>query len=121
MVKAILGKGVGIGQTSASGRARIAQNPRELGDFKAGDILVVPRTNADFVEIMRKASGIITEESSLTSHAAVIGIRLGIPVIVAMKDATKIIREGAIITLDAEKGHVHSGLWLGAMETKYFK
>ena len=121
MVKAILGKGVGIGQTSASGRARIAQNPRELGDFKAGDILVVPRTNADFVEIMRKASGIITEESSLTSHAAVIGIRLGIPVIVAMKDATKIIREEAIITLDAEKGHVHSGLWLGAMETEYFK
>lgn len=121
MVKAILGKGVGIGQTSASGRARIAQNPRELGDFKAGDILVVPRTNAEFVEMMRKASGIITEESSLTSHAAVIGIRLGIPVIVAMKDATKIIREGAIITLDAEKGYVHSGLWLGAMETNYFK
>lgn len=109
MVKAILGKGVGIGQASASGRARIAQNPRELGDFKAGDILVVPRTNADFVEMMRKASGIITEESSLTSHAAVIGIRLGVPVIVGMKDATQIIREGAIITLDAEKGHVYSG------------
>ncbi|YAI82682.1 MAG: pyruvate kinase [cyanobacterium endosymbiont of Rhopalodia sterrenbergii] len=109
MVKAILGKGVGIGQASASGRARIAQNPRELGDFKAGDILVVPRTNADFVEMMRKASGIITEESSLTSHAAIIGIRLGVPVIVAMKDATQIIREGAIVTLDAEKGHVYSG------------
>ncbi|MGP0128431.1 MAG: pyruvate kinase [cyanobacterium endosymbiont of Rhopalodia musculus] len=109
MVKAILGKGVGIGQASVTGRARIAQNPRELGDFKAGDILVVPRTNADFVEMMRKASGIITEESSLTSHAAVIGIRLGVPVIVAMKDATQIIREGAIVTLDAEKGHVYSG------------
>ena len=109
MVKAILGKGVGIGQASASGRARIAYNSRELGDFKAGDILVVPQTNADFVEMMRKASGIITEEPSLTSHAAVIGIRLGVPVIVAMRDATKIIREGAIVTLDAEKGYVYSG------------
>jgi pyruvate kinase len=109
MVKAILGKGVGIGQASASGRARIAHSPRELGDFKAGDILVVPRTNADFVEMMRKASGIITEESSLTSHAAVIGIRLGIPVIIAMKDATQIIREGSILTLDTEKGYVYSG------------
>ncbi|BAP18475.1 pyruvate kinase [cyanobacterium endosymbiont of Epithemia turgida] len=109
MVKAILGKGLGIGQASASGRARIAHSSRELGDFKAGDILVVPRTNADFVEMMRKASGIITEESSITSHAAVIGIRLGVPVIVAMKDATKIIREGSIVTLDTEKGYVYSG------------
>jgi pyruvate kinase len=109
MVKAILGKGVGIGQASASGRARIAHSSRELGDFKAGDILVVPRTNADFVEMMRKASGIITEESSLTSHAAVIGMRLGVPVIVAMKDATQIIREGSIVTLDTEKGYVYSG------------
>lgn len=109
MVKAILGKGVGIGQASASGRARIAHSSRKLGDFKAGDILVVPRTNADFVEIMRKASGIITEESSLTSHAAVIGMRLGVPVIVAMKDATQIIREGSIVTLDTEKGYVYSG------------
>lgn len=110
MVKAILGKGVGVGQGSASGRARIAHYSRELGDFEPGDILVVPGTNADFVEMMRKASGIITEESSLTSHAAVIGLRLGVPVIVAFKEATNTIREGAIITLDAQKGLVYSGV-----------
>ncbi|MDJ0732311.1 MAG: pyruvate kinase [Crocosphaera sp.] len=110
MVKAILGKGVGVGQGSASGRARIAHNARELGNFEPGDILVVPGTNAEFVEMMRKASGIITEESSLTSHAAVIGLRLGVPVIVDFKEATENIREGAIITVDAEKGQVYSGL-----------
>ncbi|HAC64570.1 MAG TPA: pyruvate kinase [Cyanothece sp. UBA12306] len=109
MVKAVLGKGVGIGQGSASGRARVAHNPRELANFETGDILVVPRTSAEFVEMMRKASGIITEESSLTSHAAVIGIRLGLPVIVALKNATEIIREGAIVTIDAQKGFVYSG------------
>ncbi|MDJ0581849.1 pyruvate kinase [Crocosphaera sp.] len=110
MVKAVLGKGVGVGQGSASGRARIAQNARELGNFEPGDILVVPGTNAEFVEMMRKASGIITEEASLTSHAAVIGLRLGVPVIVDFKEATANIREGAIITVDAEKGQVYSGL-----------
>ncbi|MEA5511710.1 pyruvate kinase [Crocosphaera sp. UHCC 0190] len=110
MVKAILGKGVGVGQGSASGRARVAHYARELGDFDPGDILVVPGTNAEFVEMMRKAAAIITEESSLTSHAAVIGLRLGVPVIVAFKDATKIIREGAIITVDAQKGVVYSGI-----------
>ncbi len=110
MVKAILGKGVGVGQGSASGRARIAHHARELGNFEPGDILVVPGTNAEFVEMMRKASGIITEESSLTSHAAVIGLRLGVPVIVDFMAATANIREGAIITVDAEKGQVYSGL-----------
>ncbi len=113
VVKAILGQGVGIGQGSASGRARVAHQARELGSFNQGDILVVHTTSADFVEAMRKAAGIITEESSLTSHAAVIGLRLGVPVIVGFKNATQSIREGAILTLDAQKGLVYSGALSG--------
>ncbi len=110
VVKAILGQGVGIGQGATSGKARVAHHARELGNFDRGDILVVPSTNADFVELIRKASGIITEEDSLTSHAAVIGLRLGIPVIVGFKDATKAIREGSLLTLDAQRGLVYSGV-----------
>jgi pyruvate kinase len=110
VVKAILGKGLGIGQGVASGRARVAHHARELGSFNAGDILVVPGTSAEFVEAMRKAAGIITEDPSLTSHAAVISLRIGLPAIVAVKDATKIIREGAIITVDAQRGLVFSGM-----------
>jgi pyruvate kinase len=109
VVKAILGKGVGIGQGAVSGRARVADNPRQLSQFNAGEILVVPSTSAEFVEVMRRAAGIITEESSLTSHAAIIGLRLGVPVIVGFKNATQLIREGAILTLDAQKGLVYSG------------
>ncbi|MFM7193113.1 MAG: PEP-utilizing enzyme, partial [Microcystaceae cyanobacterium] len=89
--------------------ARIAKSPRDVSQFSPGDILVVPSTSADFVEVMRRAAGIITEESSLTSHAAVIGLRLGVPVIVGFKQATQTIREGAILTLDAQKGCVYSG------------
>jgi len=109
VVKAVLGRGVGIGQGSVTGCARIAKSPRDVSQFSPGDILVVPSTSADFVEVMRKAAGIITEESSLTSHAAVIGLRLGVPVIVGFKQATQTIREGAILTLDAQKGCVYSG------------
>ncbi len=108
-IRAILGKGIGVGQGLASGRARIANYAKDLNNFESGDILVVPKTDAQFVEIMRKASGIITEESSLTSHAAVIGTRLGIPVILDFKNATKNISEGIIITIDIEKGQVYSG------------
>jgi len=109
LVTAILGKGVGIGQESVSGRARVAHNPLQLGDFAQGDILVTSGTNASFVDIIRQAGGIITEESSLTSHAATLGLRLGIPVIVGFKNATQSIREGTILTLDASRGMVFSG------------
>lgn len=109
LVKAILGEGSGIGQGAISGRARVALDPKDVNDFNPGEILVTPATNAQFVDIIRQASGIITEEDNLTSHAAIIGLRLGIPVIVGLKNATEIIREGAILTLDAKRGIVYSG------------
>ena len=109
LVKAVLGEGKGIGQGAVSGRARVANNPRQIHDFSTGEILVASSTNVDFVDVIRQASGIITEEDSLTSHAAVLGLRLGIPVIVGFKGATDIIREGAILTLDAKRGKVYSG------------
>jgi pyruvate kinase len=109
VVTAVLGQGIGIGQASVSGLARVAHTAREIGNFNAGEILVVSSTNADYVEAIRKASGIITEEESLNSHAAIIGLRLGVPVIVGVKDATKIIRDGAILTLDTNRGLVYSG------------
>lgn len=109
VVTAVLGQGIGIGQGSVSGMARVAHSAMEVGNFNHGEILVVPSTNADFVDLIRKAAGIITEEDSLTSHAAVIGLRLGVPVIVGVKDATKIVRDGAILTLDTQRGLVYSG------------
>jgi pyruvate kinase len=109
VVTAILGHGIGLGQGSVSGRARVANTSAEVSNFNHGDILVASRTNADFVEAIRKAAGIITEDESLTSHAAVIGLRLGVPVIVGVKQATQVIRDGAILTLDLQRGLIYSG------------
>ena len=109
VVTSVLGKGIALGQGSVSGRARVAHSALEVGNFSQGEILVTSRTSADFVEAMRKAAGVVTEEESLTSHAAIIGMRLGIPVIVGVKNATKAIREGAILTLDMERGVIYSG------------
>ncbi len=110
VVTAVRGKGIGIGQGgSVSGRARVVHNGFEASNFNPGEILVASGTSADLIEAVRKASGIITEDGSLTSHAAVIGLRLGIPVIVGVKDATLAIREGEIITLDMQRGLVYSG------------
>ncbi|MBN3883705.1 MAG: pyruvate kinase [Nostoc sp.] len=109
VVTAVLGHGIGLGQGSVSGRARVANTGMDVSNFNPGDILVAPRTSADFVEAIRKAAGIITEDESLTSHAAVIGLRLGVPVIVGVKQATQVIRDGAIITLDLQRGLIYSG------------
>ncbi|MFM7363635.1 MAG: pyruvate kinase [Cuspidothrix sp.] len=109
VVTAILGHGIGLGQGSISGRARVVHNGMDASNFNHGDILVAPHTGVDYVEAIRKAGGIITEDESLTSHAAVIGLRLGVPVIVGVKDATQVIKDGAILTLDMQRGLVYSG------------
>ncbi|MBE9010382.1 pyruvate kinase [Pseudanabaenaceae cyanobacterium LEGE 13415] len=109
VVTAVRGKGVGIGQGSVSGRARLASTLKEIRQFHSGEILVAPSTNADHIDAIRKAAGIVTEDSSLTSHAAVIGLRLGIPVLVGVKNATGVIRDGEIVTLDMQRGLVYSG------------
>ncbi|MDY7006031.1 MAG: pyruvate kinase [Cyanobacteriota bacterium] len=109
VVTAVLGQGTGIGQGYASGRARVAHSVKEVRDFNPGEILVVNHTDAEFVEVMQKASGVVTEEDSITSHAAIIGLRLGLPVIVGVKNATSVVRDGTILTLDAQRGTVYSG------------
>ncbi|NET72183.1 MAG: pyruvate kinase, partial [Sphaerospermopsis sp. SIO1G2] len=109
VVTAVLGQGIGLGQGCISGRARVAHTGMDASNFNSGDILVASSTGVDFVEAIRKAGGIITEDESLTSHAAVIGLRLGVPVIVGVKEATKVIKDGAILTLDMQRGLVYSG------------
>ncbi|MGF1542281.1 MAG: pyruvate kinase [Pleurocapsa sp.] len=109
LVKAVLGQGTGIGQRAISGRARVVYHAKEINDFNPGEVLVARSTNAEFVDIIRRAAGIVTEEDNLTSHAAVIGLRLGIPVIVGVTNATETIREGSILTVDAKRGIVYSG------------
>ncbi|UKO96588.1 pyruvate kinase [Nostoc sp. UHCC 0870] len=110
VVTAILGQGIGLGQGSISGRARVAHTGMDSTNFNPGDILVASRTGADYVDAIRKAGGIITEDESLTSHAAVIGLRLGVPVIVGVKKATEVIRDGAILTMDLQRGLIYSGV-----------
>jgi pyruvate kinase len=112
MVTTVRGKGVGIGQAQGaiSGKARIVNDATDASHVGPGDILVAQGTTADYIEAIRKAGGIITEDASPTSHAATIGMRLGVPVIVGVANATSVIREGEIVTLDMPRGVVYSGI-----------
>lgn len=109
IVTAVMGQGIGIGQGSVSGLARIVTTPNSIKGFNRGDILVATETDASHVDAIRKAAGIITEVGGMDSHAAVLGLRLRIPVIVGVENATKMIRDGTHLTLNVKKGLVYSG------------
>jgi pyruvate kinase len=111
VVTAILGKGIGIGSGTGlvTGVAHIARTPRDLANFNKGDILIATTTNAEYLDTIRNASAIVVEDEGLTCHAAVLGLRLDIPVIVGVKDATGSIPGGTVITLDVQRGLIYSG------------
>lgn len=66
-------------------------------------------SDKDMVPAIENCKGLITEEGGLTSHAAVVGLSFGIPVIVGVHDATKLIENGQELTLDAESGVIYNG------------
>jgi pyruvate kinase len=102
--------GQGIGSTSVVGNAVVATS---AADAKAkvveGSILVVPTTNPTYLSAIEKASAIVVEQGGLTSHAAVVGIAKGIPVVVSAANATKLISSGQRITIDARRGIIYNG------------
>jgi len=108
-VKAVVAQGKGFGMGIVSGPARILRSSLDASKITAGDILVAQSTDANYVEAIKQAAGVITEEEGASSHAAVIGLRLGVPVLVGVKDATRLIRDGSIVTLNPEKGIVTAG------------
>ena len=103
----ILIRGVGVGTTNISGRARLITDSNM--EIEQGDIIVASSTDKDMMDIINKASAIITEEGGLTSHAAVVGVSLGIPIIVSATNALKLIEDNETITIDAQSGLVYKG------------
>jgi pyruvate kinase len=106
----LIAKGQGIGSWSATGKAVIAMTPEEaIRKMTSGAVLVAPATDKSYMPAIEKASAIITESGGITSHAAVVGLNLGIPVIVGVQQATSLIRDGQEVTIYAEKGMIYSG------------
>ncbi|WP_124057445.1 pyruvate kinase [Vaginisenegalia massiliensis] len=105
-----LAKGVGVGKGNFIGKAVLATNAEEANQkTHIGSVLVVPSTDRDYAPALEKAGAVITEQGGITSHAAVVGLELGIPVIVAAEGALNSINDGELITVDARRGLVYSG------------
>ena len=102
--------GLGCNKLKASGNVCICNNPAEFEKkFREGDIVVASFTDNDMMGKLKDAAGIITETGDRYSHAAIVGMALDIPVIVNAENATKILKSGTFVTMDAEQGLVYSG------------
>nr|WP_309099689.1 pyruvate kinase [Fredinandcohnia onubensis] len=105
-----LANGQGIGRKSAFGKVVVANTTEEAeAKMYDGAILVTTATDRDMVKYVEQASALITEEGGLTSHAAVVGLSIGIPVIVGVENATTLLKDGQDITVDSSRGVIYEG------------
>lgn len=106
----LIAKGQGIGSQSATGRVVIATSPEEATrKMTEGAILVTPATDKEYMPAIQQAAAVITETGGITSHTAVVGLNLGIPVIIGVENATQLLHDGMEITLYAEHGVIYTG------------
>jgi phosphohistidine swiveling domain-containing protein len=91
-------------QGKVRGKVKVINRSDELNNFEKGDILVTPMTTPDFVMAMEKALAIITNDGGITCHAAIISRELRVPCIVGTQIATKVLKDGDLVEVDAEKG-----------------
>ena len=116
MNKTFLGSGAGEkkneirGQTgsrgTAKGHARVVLDIYSDHGFKKGEILVTGMTRPEFVPLMKLAAGIVTDEGGITCHAAIVSRELGIPCVIGTRIASRIIKDGDMVEVDADDGVV---------------
>ncbi len=105
----ILLKGLGASPGIGVGKVKIVLSSDEIDKVEEGDVLVTTMTTPDMVPAMRKASAIVTDEGGLTCHAAIVSRELGVPAVVGTEKATKVLKDGMVVTVDGEKGIVYAG------------
>jgi phosphohistidine swiveling domain-containing protein len=97
-------KGLAVSAGFIRGKVSIILSNNDFSRFKEGEILVASATRPDFVPLMKKAKGIITDEGGMLSHAAIVSRELGKPCVVGTVKGTRVLKNGDLVEVDANKG-----------------
>ena len=97
----VLTTGTAVGAKISSGKVRVIRDVKNIGRFQQGEVLVTEITDPDWEPIMKIASAIVTDKGGRTSHAAIVSRELGITCIVGAANATKVLRDGQMVTVDS--------------------
>lgn len=103
----LLSRGLGLhGGKVTAPLCVIRDLEKDAKDFNTGDVIVCYQTTREMFSMLRKSSAIVLEDANPEGHGAIAGMSLDIPVIIGAKNATSILKSGAVVTIDGEKGTV---------------
>jgi len=105
----VLLSGMGASPGVAAGPVKIIKSARKIALVGQGDILVTGMTTPDFVPAMKRAAAIVTDKGGRTSHAAIVSRELGIPCVVGTDQATQMLKNEELITVDGADGKIYEG------------
>jgi pyruvate,water dikinase len=108
--QSVLLHGLGGAPGSAGGAARVLASLADAESLKQGDVLVTHMTSPDWLPLLRRAAAVVTDSGGMTCHAAIVSRELGIPCVVGTGEATKRLRDGELVTVDATRGLVLEGI-----------
>lgn len=108
----VLISGRAVGDRVAAGPVHVIESAKDLARFMEGEVLVTDKTDPDWEPTMKMAAAIVTNRGGRTCHAAIVSRELGLPAIVGTEHGTKVLRNGAEVTVscaEGETGHVYNG------------
>lgn len=88
------------------GVVKVIRTKKDWKKIKKGNILVTHMTTPEMMMVIKKSAAIVTDEGGVTCHAAIVSRELGIPCVIATEVATKVLKDGDLVEVDAEKGIV---------------
>ena len=106
MTMAEIVRGLVANKGLVKGKVKIVLDIADLDKVSDGDVLVANQTEPSFTIAMLKAAAFVTDIGGICSHAAIVARELGVPCIVAAKDATVLLKDGQEVIVDANKGIV---------------
>jgi pyruvate,water dikinase len=104
--------GLAVGDQIAAGHVFALKGPEDFDRFEDGGVIVTEMTDPDWVPVMRRAAGVITDHGGRTAHAAIVSRELGLPAIVGTGEATKVLSDGQEVTVscaEGDEGFVYEG------------
>jgi pyruvate,water dikinase len=101
--------GIPASPGTATGTVKITHHGSEIDKVRDGDVLVAEMTTPAFVPAMKRAVAIVTDRGGITCHAAIVSREMGVPCVVGAVEATSVLKDGQLITVDGSQGKVYEG------------
>lgn len=111
--------GLGAAPGCRRGRVRVARSPETAGKLQPGEILVCRLTLPEWVPYLTRANAIVTDQGGRLCHAAIVAREFGIPAVVGVEGATRILCTGQLVEVDGTAGEIRvldTGLLIDASD-----